>query len=76
MMEARAASRKGMRIPTLSNKFDLETKMGETIIFVSKMSKYLSIRVSSLDEISCSFTDKTKGLAAMLKNTYQVVKQT
>jgi hypothetical protein len=64
-----------MHIPTLSNKFDLDTETGETVISVSKTSKSLSIRVSSLEEISCSFTDKTTGLAAMVKNTCQAVKK-
>ena len=63
-----------MCVPALSNKFDLDTEMGETVISVSKTSKYLSIRVSSLEEISCSFTDKTIGLVGMVKNTYQVEK--
>jgi hypothetical protein len=39
-----------------------------------KTSKYLSIKVSTLEEVSCSFTDKTIGLAVMVKNTYQVTK--
>jgi hypothetical protein len=58
-----------MRIPTLSNKFHLDTEMGETVIFVSKMSKSLSIRDSSLEVISCTVTDKMTGLVAMAKNT-------
>jgi hypothetical protein len=58
-----------MRVPTLSNKFDLDTKMGETVIFVSKMSESLSIRASYLEETSCSFMDKTRGLSAMVKST-------
>jgi hypothetical protein len=56
-----------MCIPTLSNKFDLDTEMGETVISVSKMSESLSIRASSLEEMSYSFTDNTIGLVAMVK---------
>jgi hypothetical protein len=65
-----------MRIPTLSNKFDLDMETGETVISVSKTSKSMSIRDSSLEEISCSFMDKMIGLAAMVKNTYQAMKNT
>jgi len=63
-----------MRAPTLSKKFDLDAEMDEIVISVSKTSKYLSIRASSLEGISCSFTDKMTGLEAMVKNTYQAAK--
>jgi hypothetical protein len=58
-----------MHIPTLSNKFDLDTETGEIVIFVSKTSESLSIRDSSMEEMSCSFTDKITGLVGMVKNT-------
>ena len=58
-----------MHVPTLSNKFDLDIETGESVISVSKTSKSLSIRASSLEDMSCSFMDKTIGLVAMLKNT-------
>jgi hypothetical protein len=68
-MEAWAVSRKGIHFPTLHNKFDLDTEMGETVISVSKTSDSLSIRASYLEVDSFSFTDKTTGLVAMMKNT-------
>jgi len=68
-MEYWAASRKSIHFPTLSRKFDLDTKMGEIVIFVTNMSESLSIRDSSLEADSFSFMEKTTGLVAMMKNT-------
>jgi len=68
-MEAWVSSRKGIYFPTLSNKFDLDTKMGETVKSTSKTSESLSIRDSSLEARSCSVTNKITGLVAMMKNT-------
>ena len=68
-MEYWAASRKGIHFPTLSSKFDLDTEMGETVISVSNISESLSIRASSLEAESFSFTDKMIGLVSMMKNT-------
>jgi hypothetical protein len=55
--------------PTLFKKFDLDTEMGKIVVSMSKTSKSLSIRASSLEEIFGSLMDKKIGLAAMVKNT-------
>jgi hypothetical protein len=47
-MEAWTASRKGICLPTLSDKLALDTEMGETVISVSNTSESLSIRDSLL----------------------------
>jgi hypothetical protein len=68
-MEAWASSRKGIHFPTLSNRLDMDTKMGETIISVSNTSESMSIRGSYFEVEYFSFTDKMTGLVAMMKNT-------
>jgi hypothetical protein len=72
-MEAWEASRKSIFFPTLSRKLDLDTEMGETLIYVSNTSESLSIRASSLEADSFSFTKKTTGLVAMMNNTCKPV---
>ena len=72
-MEAWVASRMGIHFPTLSNKLDLDTEMGEMVIFVSNISESLLIRASSLEEESCSIMDKMKRFMAMMKNTCELV---
>ena len=68
-MEAWAASRKGIRFLTLSNRLDLDTEMVEMVISVSNTSESLSIRASSLEAGSYFITDKMIGFKAMMKNT-------
>jgi len=53
-------------LPTLSNKLALDTKMGETIIYVSNILESLS---SSFEVGSFSVTDKMTVFMAMMKNT-------
>jgi len=72
-MEAWIASRKGIRIPTLSDKFCLDMETGEMVILVSNISESLSIRASSFGRGSCSVTEKTIGSMAMMKNSCEWV---
>jgi hypothetical protein len=72
-MYAWAASRKGIRFPTSSNKLALDTEMGEMVIYVSKISESPSIRDSSLEVGSCYVTNKITGFMAMMKNTCELV---
>jgi len=58
-----------MHFPTLSRRLDLDMEMGEIVISMSKTSKSLSIRASSLEARSFSVTDKMTGLVTMAKNT-------
>jgi hypothetical protein len=68
-MEAWIALRKGIYLPTLSDKLALDTEMGETVILVSNTSETLSIRASSLGGGYFSDTNKMTGSMVMMKNT-------
>jgi hypothetical protein len=70
-MEAWTASRKGICLPTWSDKLALDTEMGETVILVSNKLESLSIRASSLGGGSCSVMNKTTRSMVMMKNTYE-----
>jgi hypothetical protein len=68
-MEAWIALRKGIYLPTLSDKLAMDTDMGETVISVSNTSESLSIRASSFGRESYSVTKKVTGSMEVMKHT-------
>jgi len=68
-MEAWTASRKCVCLPTLSDKFDLDTETGEMVISVSNTSESMSIRDSYFEVGSCFVTDIMTVFMEIMKNT-------
>jgi hypothetical protein len=70
-MVAWNASRNGIHLPTLSNRFLLDIEMGEMVILVSKTSESQLIRDSSFATGYLSVTKVMIGSMVVMKNTYK-----
>jgi hypothetical protein len=68
-MVAWTTSRNGIHLPTLSDRFLLDTEMGEMVITVSKTFEYRSIRASSFSTGSCYVAKVIIGSMVVMKNT-------